>query len=364
MKINVAGNIFGDSGFTIHTYNLAKALNDIGLDVAIESPAPRNWQIGVDPSIKKMLERDYRLESNILITLPQAMEFKFPDRCKHIIPFVVFEGDKIHSSWARILNRDEITRIFVPSKHVKLAVEKAGVDKQIDIIPHGIDLKLFNPSVEPLDNFKSDEFTFMYVGGWSQGEKDRKGLDLLLRAFSEEFAEYEKVKLIVKINMTYCPPGWNLSNEIAKLNLPEDRKKITFITNQMPYDAMPKLYKCADCLVIPTKAEGFCFPILEAMAVGVPSITTYFGGQSDFVNNSNGIVISKGEMIDATDENYFYEETKWFKCDIEELRKQLRYAFTHPDEMKHKGKIGLKTASKYTWEASAKKVKSIMEGLK
>merc|ERR1719373_213470 len=53
-----------------------------------------------------------------------------------------------------------------------------------------------------------------------------------------------------------------------------------------PIDALdvPKLYKAMDCLVLPSRGEGFGLPILEAMSVGTPVITTGWSGVFDLAN--------------------------------------------------------------------------------
>ncbi len=46
------------------------------------------------------------------------------------------------------------------------------------------------------------------------------------------------------------------------------------------------LYRACDAGVFPYRAEGFCLPILEAMACGLPSIVPRFGACLDFCDDS------------------------------------------------------------------------------
>ena len=40
---------------------------------------------------------------------------------------------------------------------------------------------------------------------------------------------------------------------------------------------------------------------------------------------------------------------KWFEPDVEDLRKQMRYAYENKDKMKEMGKNALNIANNFTW---------------
>ena len=98
------------------------------------------------------------------------------------------------------------------------------------------------------------------------------------------------------------------------------------------------------------------------MAMGIPCITTGFGGQVDFVNKENGWLIDY-ELIDVTWDMQ-YEGVKWAKPNIEHLRKLMRYCYENQQEVKVKAKLALEESKKWTWENSAKKAKEFLEEIK
>eukprot|EP00434_Breviolum_minutum_P026752 symbB.v1.2.023644.t3/scaffold2178.1/size86794/7 len=55
---------------------------------------------------------------------------------------------------------------------------------------------------------------------------------------------------------------------------------------------IPKLFKAVDGFILPTHGEGWGLPLIEAMASGIPTISTGWGGQMDFMNDENSWPVS------------------------------------------------------------------------
>jgi hypothetical protein len=364
LKVNVVGDIFQPTGYGIHTLELAKALDDIGIDIGLElNYAPPNWENLVTNQVRNMVLKDNRNEINIMITYPYQWMLKKSERVK-TIGFGVFEGSKVHSSWSRIANEDFINQIWVPSQHTKDAFITGDVMKTINIVPHGVDLTLFNQDAKPDPNLKSDKFTFLYVGGWAQGSNDRRAVDVLLRAFTSEFKRDDKVRLLLKLNPSYGQDQRFFTQAIESLNLSkkEDRAEIVIIMNLVPYQQLPSVYKTADVFVMPTKAEAFSLTCLESMACGVPVIATNYGGQTEYINTRNGWLVN-GEMKRATDMNIFYEEALWMTPYQDLLQKCMRLCFMQQDMVKKKGREAVKDAVRFIWETSAHVARNYLQQL-
>lgn len=54
---------------------------------------------------------------------------------------------------------------------------------------------------------------------------------------------------------------------------------------------MPRLYAAADAFVLPTRGEGWGLPIMEAMAMGLPTIATNWSGPSEFMTEENSFPV-------------------------------------------------------------------------
>jgi len=353
LKLNVFGNPFGDSGYAIHTLNLVKALREEGLQTGLEVMSlPEGWQFQVPVEIKKAIEEDSTYWSTLMISLPDSWTLKSGDRCKPLIGFGVFEGTKIPVSWK--LNSECVDEIWVPSTHTQKAFEAAGVEKHFEVIPHGFDETIFMPEGEKEEI--DDRFRFLFVGGWRDGEKDRKGLDIALRAFCSEFSKQEKVKFTAKLNMVYQSQE-TLKQNLMKLGLPaiKDRPEIELIMENTVPLKLAVLYRSSDCLVSPSKSEAFGMPMLEATACGLPVIASSFGGQTDYLTREN-LLIETEKMIPATGEPWIYSEAEWALPSQADLQKKMRFAFDNQDLIKKWAEEDSKRVLEtMTWKHTAKK---------
>ena len=103
---------------------------------------------------------------------------------------------------------------------------------------------------------------------------------------------------------------------------------------------LPMLYNCADIFVYPSLYEGFGLPPLEAMACGIPVITSNTSSLPEVIGDA-------GIMIDPTDVNSLSD----VMCKVlkdKELRLRMR-------------NMGLERSKLFSWENTAKKMLDIYD---
>ena len=357
--INIIGSILGITGYDIHTRNLARALGKL-TDIRLTMQAGPGWETQVDDKelemIKKQLVED---EINLIITNP--MFWRLNTQAKRNWAYLVWEGDKIPKCYLEECFNPEIEYIFCPSQHTREAIinslakwtqdnpkELAPTDilEKVKVMPHGVDLDLFYPKDKP------NKCVFVANKGFRNLE-DRGGIQYLIRAYFEEFTDKDNVELLLKINPAYGIP--NLQEIINKLSPRKEGLPLLNIDIQSyPYNKLVNLYNRGTIFVSPTRAEAYNLPCIEAMACGLPVITTNYGGQSEYCSNETGWIIN-GELTEVKHE-VMYEGISWLTPDIKELKKALRDAYIYPAGVVKMGLEALRIARQNTWDNTAKKI--------
>jgi len=114
----------------------------------------------------------------------------------------------------------------------------------------------------------------------------RKDLMVLIKAA-------QKIKLINKnIKFVLCGDGISrelIEREIKKRNLTETVKMVGFVYEELPY-----YYSAADIFALTTKEEWFGIVFIEAMAAGLPVVTTNVNACPEIVGNA-GLFFNKGD---------------------------------------------------------------------
>ncbi|MDR6180810.1 glycosyltransferase involved in cell wall biosynthesis [Pseudomonas sp. SORGH_AS 211] len=108
----------------------------------------------------------------------------------------------------------------------------------------------------------------------------RKGVDVLLDAYSRAFTAADDVVLVIK---TFPNPHHDIDAELAAWRARHSAAPAVELFNlDLPEAAIRALYVWADVLVAPSRGEGFGLPLAEAMLHECAVVTTGYGGQTDF----------------------------------------------------------------------------------
>ena len=149
----------------------------------------------------------------------------------------------------------------------------------------GVDLTYFVRSEElkvKSEKLRSDRFTFLFVG---RIVKD-KGINELCQAF-DKISKRTPVRLVLvgKYEDTLDPIS-DASRDIIRTNA-----FIEYVGPQYGEDLLA-YYAAADCFVFPSYREGFPNTVLEAGAMGLPSIVTDINGSREIiVQGENGVIV-------------------------------------------------------------------------
>lgn len=198
----------------------------------------------------------------IQLNFTQPHLYKF-HRNQYQIGYTPWESTGMRRDWVDTMNIcDEVWSTSTWNANV---FKDNGVTKDIKIYPHGIE-DIWVPQKREI---KDGVFKFLHVGEPSP----RKGGQLILDTFIELYGNNPKYQLTIKAHKSHTLRIYKDGNLIA--NPSSIYNNIKIITEEYNIDQLVNLFASHHCLLYPTWGEGFGFIPLQALASGMPTITTY-----------------------------------------------------------------------------------------
>lgn len=351
-QVNIYGHgpFIGSTGYSIHTREFFTALGDL-FPVKI-----RNFTSGDTMlSIK---------QKSLLGSVSPA-----PD--KNLFNIVIAEsiGSKyltdnyeetkiLYNVWESTLQPTdffnkalEFDQLWVPSEWQKeCSINQGYPEDRVFVVPEGVNEK-FKPPEEKIEKV-DDVFRFLLVGKWEYRKATAEIIQCFLKTFNDD-----KIKLrILATN--------NFSNKSVVDNLidlgidpTDDRLEIIDFIDD---DSYLTILQTSDVFVSCSRSEGWNLPLIEAMAVGLPSICSNCSGQMEFAKHG-AILVDIVEERPASLNNITFPGN-YYEPDFEHLCSIMEDVYENYSFYK---KEALKTSDiireKFSWEAAAIKAKNIID---
>lgn len=174
---------------------------------------------------------------------------------------------------------NSLTKILTVSDYIKGRVSTISLSDKIQTIYNGIDLNKFSSKesnhISRKDiRFSNEDFILVYSGRVNKDKGISELIDTLI-----QLKEFPHIKLMVLGGSFFD----NTKNEDDFIRSLKDKatciKNNIVFTGFIPYNQMPNYLQLADIAVLPSMwDEPFGLTIVEAMAAGLPLITTRSGG--------------------------------------------------------------------------------------
>lgn len=323
-----------DSFVLLHNPKLVNTRYDLGTlqspnleIVAIEVPTfslAEQWRL---PSIVRGLRLDlfhspYYLKPYLL---PCPSVVTIYDLIPRLYPEYV-------SSGARVIFEMAIRLAIVTSRLVISVSQSAKEDlvrllgvppSKVWVTPLGVDRRFCPVNEKAISNLRQKhdlpEGYILYLGT----NKPHKNLARLVEAFAEVKTE-QKLVLAGKED-----PRYSEAHEVTKQLGLQDR--VVFL-GQVSEDDLPALYSGAALFVFPSLCEGFGLPLLEAMACGVPVISSSTSSLPEIAGQAAVMVAP---------------------LDLSQLARALERVLGDSNLRASMREEGLKQAAQFSWERTA-----------
>ena len=264
--------------------------------------------------------------------------------------YIVWETTRLPHDLLKHLERAD--QIWVPTTWGRELLVASGLEGSlIRIVPEGVDGTRFRPAGEPQVRAR---FRLLCVGKWEK----RKGSADLVRTFIREFHPDEPVELVMHAHHPFCTvlDVRKLVDQEARAEGREDARIV--VSDPTDLGGLVRLMQESDAFVLPTRAEGWGLPILEAMACGLPCIVTDYGGHRTFANARNSYLIDVEAMEPARDAVDFPPPSdfgEWARPDLNHLARLMRHVVQHPEEARAKGMVARRDAvERWSWDNAAR----------
>ncbi len=225
------------------------------------------------------------------------------------------------------------TAIIAVSKSTArdLCIENKEFVKKIFVIPLGVTKSLLPKLNQEYQEVKDSKQYFLFVGTL----EPRKNLLRLIEAMASLPKHLKDSTDLIIVG----GKGWgglNIHVLIEKFNLKNNVKILGYTSD----DDLRSLYSRALFLVMPSLYEGFGLPLVEAMAWGVPSLTSNISSMPEVVGNA-GILVNP--------------------FDVKSISIALEKLLTDGGYRQTLSKNAFERSRYFNWDVSAKKTMEIFE---
>jgi len=370
MEIHWYGHFTSYSGFSRQNRAYAFGLSNKNTKVKVDIQ-----ECAVD--INKATHEQLKLmaKTEISPSAPKVYGATVPLRLAHGGPKILYTmmetSQTLHKGYVDRINLYD--EIWVPTQQGKELFKTNGVRPNIKVMPLGVDTTRYQPNARPMRfDCGLKRFVFLSVFKWGY----RKGYDILLKAFMEEFSSSDDVSLLIvsRTDVNHKPEiimedFKNIRNGILKSDA--DVPHIALYDKPIKEKDMPGVYAAADSFVLISRGEGFGLGYYEAGAAGIPVIGSNCSGQADLLDYENSYLVEpegyshariNGNMSKLAKHCGFYEDQlfpNFGREAIEQTKSHMRSVYEDYESAKVKSTIlGKIIRENYTWDMAVDRVYS------
>ena len=339
------------AGFFVQVKDRSRSLNLFGKGMGDEivKEYVRLSQVAVPPDCP-----------TVQMTVPDC----FVEQRGRKIGVSFFEMTTVPPQWVPFCNR--MDQMWTGTSYSRKSFLNSGVTAPFHVVPCAIDFTRFNPEAKPWTIANRRAFAFVSVMDMTP----RKAWKELLRAFWTAFDKDDDVCLVLKCYFG----GFSATAQIGVARKIADWKKelgfvdrapLLLYMQDVPAASMPGFYLACDCYAAIGR-EGFGLPHAEAMACGLPCIGPEVGGTTDFMDETNSLLVEyegdgpiDPEMLGISGA---FEDLQWANHSWEDLAVKMHRMATDSALRKDLGAKGMATVrERLSFETVGKRIAELLE---
>ncbi len=346
------GNFFGADPFSKVNREIARRLlREESFNLSLLSRESPRLDMKYDSLLLAKLGEGATAEADIHLCHLGMPRLVPPSDGKWVL-FQPWELNSLYREWL-LYFRHLSDAVWVYSKTNRESYIADGVAaERVKVIPLGVDPYLYRPAqrVDPVWTKQSKAtFKFLFVGNCVF----RKGVDILLEAYSRAFTSADDVCLVLKTAYGGLP-GDYVAQKLAAMRQAPGAPEVLLIQDFLAETDMASLYRECDCLVHPYRGEGFGLTVAEALACELPVIVTAGGACDDFTANETVFYLKKTERREVVMPKTTTREAWMLESDPDELVETMQYVRSHASEAIARAQKGSRIIREnFTWDRTA-----------
>ncbi|MGV8892055.1 MAG: glycosyltransferase [Burkholderiaceae bacterium] len=219
----------------------------------------------------------------------------FEEYLHHYIPFIPKKAMRFVAKRFSRSQGNSLDGMVVPSNPMLHVLKNYGISTPTEVIPTGIEPNSFVPGDRAAFRKKyaipQDRPVLLFVGRVAH----EKNIGFLIKAVDRVRKEIADVLFVIAGE---GPAQESLQREVMALGLGEN---VMFIGYLDRHTELNSCYRAADIFIFASRTETQGLVLLEAMAQGVPVVSTAELGTRDVLQEGLGVWIAAEELTDFSD---------------------------------------------------------------
>jgi glycosyltransferase involved in cell wall biosynthesis len=322
VKVIYYGHVFDASGFGQAARSYIHALHAAGVSLSVVDLMNHGRQVR-DELVESLLQRPLQPDFHLFHGVPPQWA-RLAFRVPNAIGMTVWETDTLPTQWHNVLSH--VVDVWLPCEFNVQTFQRA-IETPVFKLPHAIAARRIRGDRDGIDRLidgTASDFVFYSVFEW----QERKGPHDLLRAYLQAFPDDNGTLLVLKINPE--------AGAVARAAVDEARRetgsaaRVSIVAQRWTDAQIELLHARGSCYVSLHRGEGWCYPLFDAAARGVPVIATAFSGPLDYLREGAARLVPF--TLTPVQQRYVYYNPRmqWAQPDIGAASRLLREVYQDP----------------------------------